>query len=193
MSFKEKLSIVYNFIFDEDISINDLKIDFNDNINEELNLFYTLFKDKKDFMKSYYDIKLPNEIITKNNMIVLAVENQNVCSYGYDMNTEKVIYIDDTNNIYESLDIEIDDFILYLIAIQCMGFLSSAVISDCSNLLKEKYSQNKITKVSDNMAVYYFDEKVLLFVDNNNGYIAFKDDKSAQVFENNTKLEVNYF
>lgn len=199
-SFQEKLDILYRCIFNvshngnlELINESHGQVVFED-FNEALRLFYATFADQKGFMKCLYDIKMPDEVVIENNIMLIAREQQDVCTYGVEIDTGRVIYLDNTNNVAEPLNMQIDDFILYLIAIQCSEFCSCAgMISDCCSLLKENYSNNRISNNSDDGAVYYFDEGVILAVIDNDAYVSSKDDSIMESFEESTELEVDYF
>ena len=117
-SFQEKLQILYQGIFPDShgrgIDVEHTQTDFED-FNEVLGVFYAVFSARRDFMKCLYDIKLPEELAVENNIMLIAIERQGVCAYGVEMGTGRVLYLDHTNGVAEPMDMQIDDFILYLI------------------------------------------------------------------------------
>ena len=198
--FQEKLNTLYQCIFG-DVCKDDMTlvnkpcghVVFED-LPEPLRLFYATFADKKDFMKCLYDIKLPDEVAIENNIMIIARERQGVCAYGVEIDNGRVIYLDDSNRVAESLNMQIDDFILYLIAIQCSGFCScTGKIYNCFSLLEESYRNQRITNNSDDGAVYFFGEGVILAVNGKDAYVSSKDDSIMELFEEDTTFDVDYF
>lgn len=201
LSFREKLHTLYRCIF------NDLEITEDRELNEKpggqatpegwneaLHLFYALFAKQKSFMKCLYDIKTPEEIVIDRNVMIIAKERQNVCAYGIEVDTGKPIYLDHTNEVAEPLDMQVDDFILYLIALQCSEYCQcSGRISNCFHVLNTKFNNNRISNQFEDGAVYYFDEGVIMVVNKNDALVSAKDDQSMESFEANTQFDVDYF
>ena len=79
MSFKEKLDLIYNCIFDEDnnkdtVWKNNPCVQKDLAPNEYLRLFYDVFGKKEGFLRALYKIFLPKEDVINNDILIIAKE-----------------------------------------------------------------------------------------------------------------------
>ena len=147
----------------------------------------------REFLKGQYEIFLPEEAEISGDILTIAREQQGVCSYGLDLASGKILYLDPAGAA-EPLDLSLEDFLLYLTALQSSGFCPcSGRIDGCRNLLKAKYSDRRITKTSGEGAVYCFEEGVVLAVSGNDAFASAADDAAMEAFERLRGLEVDYF
>ena len=161
--------------------------------HETLSCFCRALAGHRDFRKGLYDIRLPEEALVKGDILLIAIEQQGVCSYGLDLPSGKILYLD-PSGAAEPLDLSPEDFLLYLTALQSSGFCPcSGRIEDCSKLLKEKYPDRRITNTSGEGAVYCFEEGVVLAVTGNDAFASAADDAAMETFERLSSLEVDYF
>ncbi len=197
ISFQEKLQVLCQCIFPDSHGRGTDKAHAQSALvdgNEALGAFYAAFAAHRDFMKCLYDIKLPEELAVENNIMLIALERQGVCAYGVEMKTERVLYLDHTNGVAEPLDMQIDDFILYLTAIQCTAFRPCAgTIPNGSGLINDRYHSLRITNNSGDCAVYLFEDGVILVVSGNDAFVSARDDRMMEAFEANTGFEVDCF
>ena len=201
LSFQKKLNTLYSCIFHEPNSAERMELEGIDHSkealdgwNKALHLFYILFAKQERFMKCLYDIKTPEELIVDNNFMIIAKERQNVCAYGIEIDNGNIIYLDNTNEVAEPINIQIDDFILYLIAVQSSEFsLCSGKIRNCSNLLRTQFDEQRISNQDNEGAVYYFTEGVILVVNGDDALVSAADDTSMEKFEADTAFDVEYF
>ena len=198
--FPTKLKALYQYIFSDSPNLNTEFVNctqipaISGEFAQALGLFYALFAEHHDFMKCMYDMKLPDELVIENDRMLIAVEQQGVCAYSLDTNTGTVVQSDRTGKLVKPLDLKIEDFLLYLIAIQCTQYcLCSGMVEDCRSVLKETYSDRRITGAANNGAVYLFSEGVILVVSGNDGYVSSRDDDRMAAFEENTGFDVDYF
>lgn len=160
---------------------------------ETLRCFGRAFAGHRDFLKGLYDIMLPKESSISGDMLLLAREQQGVCSYGLDLASGKVLYLETAGNA-EPLDLSLEDFLLYLTALQStVSCPCSGRIQNCRQLLKEKYTDFRITGASGEGAVYCFEEGVILAVAGNDAYASAPDDAAMETFERERSLEADYF
>lgn len=199
-SFQEKLNILYQCIFgDKKISVQNLNYgvsnqDFPFNWYEPMRSFYATFSQEREFMKCMYDIKTPDEVVIENNIMYVAKERQGVCAYGVEIDTGRVIYLDNTNNIAEPINMQIEDFILYLIALQSSQFcVCSGKLSDCVETLESNFSNQRVSNNRNEGAVYFFSEGVILVTVGNDAFVSSRDDSFMEAFEETTSFEVDYF
>ena len=161
--------------------------------HETLRCFGRALDGHRDFLKGLYDIMLPQEASIKGDLLLLAREQQGVCSYGLDLPSGKVLYLDPAGNA-EPLDLSLQDFLLYLTALQSTGSCPcSGRIQNCRQLLEEKYTDFRITEASGEGAVYCFEEGVILALAGNDAFASAPDDAAMETFERERSLEVDYF
>ena len=147
----------------------------------------------REFLKGLYDICLPGEAADSGDILMIAREEQGVCSYGLEKSTGKVLYLDPAGTA-DPLDLSLEDFLLYLTALQSSGFCPcSGRIEGCRQLLKEKYSDRRITDTSGEGAVYCFEEGVILAVVGNDAFASAAYDAAMESFERMRSLEVDCF
>lgn len=147
----------------------------------------------REFLKGPYEIFLPEEAEISGDILTIAREQQGVCAYGLDLPSGKVLYLDSAGAA-EPLDLSLEDFLLYLTALQSTGFCPcSGRIEGCRKLLKEKFSDRRITDTSEEGAVYCFEEDVVLAVSGNDAYASARNDAAMEAFEKLRGLEVDYF
>lgn len=201
LNYQEKLQILYRFIFDDSGFSTERELNeklgtqvVSEGWNKALHLFYAQFAKQKSFMKCLYDIKTPEEPVVDRNFMIIAKERQNVCTYGIEIDTGKLFYLDNTNGVAEPFNMQVEDFILYLIALQCSEFCScSGRIRNCLDTLKTKCNHNRMTNHCDDGAVFYFDEGIVLVVVENDALVSAKDDQSMKNFEEKMSFDVDYF
>ncbi len=161
--------------------------------SETLRLFYAAFADHQDFMKGQYDICLPGEDETAGDLLILAREQQGVCAYGLDRSSGKVLCLDPAGRA-EALDLPLEDFLLYLAALQSTGYCPcGGLIRDCAYLLEEKYSDLRITGAAGEGAVYCFEEGVVLAVSGKDAYASAASGAAMEAFERLRGLEADIF
>lgn len=200
LSFWEKLNALYHYIFcdahkrDRE-SADGIQIQTDPwEASEALGLFYALFAEQKDFMKCLYDIKVSGELDAEDGFLLLAKERQGVCAYGLESSTGRIFYLDDTNRVAEPVNMGMEDFILWLIAVQCSQFRPCAGrIMNCREDLETRFRSQRITTNSGDGAVYCFDGGAILAITGNDAIISAKDDSTMEAFEEITGFEVDYF
>lgn len=195
IAFKDKLHIIKDFyfethkqsLFEDDIVRieNNLKI----KIPEALKEFYLIFGDDLDLLKSMYDITLPKELYIKDDILIIAKENQNVCGYGINILTNKLVYYD--NNIIEEINQELEDFLIYLLAIQGTEYLNCVATIDIEFSAEIEKHLLKLT-TDEERAVFCDRNSIIAVVAGKNIFICAKDDDCMECFENKTGLEVDY-
>ena len=199
-SFQEELNTLYLNIFHKGLSADTGLADKAlrqvgcAGSGRALALFYALFAGEKDFMKCLYDIKLPEELDAEDGFLLIAKEQQGVCAYGVEIATGKVFYLDDTNRVAEPVNMGMEDFILWLIAVQCSQFRPcDGRITNCREDLETRFRSQRITTNSCDGAVYCFDGGAILAITGNDAIISAKDDSTMEAFEEITGFEVDYF
>lgn len=161
--------------------------------HETLRCFGRALDGHRDFLKGLYDIMLPQEASIKGDLLLLAREQQGACSYGLDLPSGKVLYLDPAGAA-EPLDLSLEDFLLYLTAIQSSGYLPcSGKVGQCRDLLEDRFSDRRLTGAAGEGAVYCFEEGVILAVVGNDAFASAPDDAAMETFERERSLEVDYF
>lgn len=198
ISFDEKLQIVSEIYFEncnQSFSKDDFRIIENDlkiTIPLALRKFYLMFGGKEDLLKCMYNIVLPRELYIENNILMIAKEYQNVCFYGISIDTQEPIYFDINNGITEPINLGIEDFLLYMLAIQgteffsCVGKVSAKFAIDL-----EKY----LFKISDSngeKVVFCSKDGVIGVVVGSEIFISAKSDDRMEKLENDSGLELDY-
>ena len=194
MDYIEKLRIVYDIYLDGlDCSISEEEIN---EVEKELGLtlpiplkeFYLVFGACEELLKSNYAIALPNELYQENNILYFAAENQGVCNYGVNIYTHELTYID--KNQIEPMEEELDDFLLYLLALQGSEFLPCAgVIYDELSEVEEHLS--KLTR-SINTPVFYDVKGLIGCYDGENVVFAGTDEDTFDQFVDESDLTIDY-
>lgn len=161
-------------------------------IPESLREFYLMFGDDLVFLKCMYDIIRPKELCVVDRILIIAKEHQNVCSYGIDIDTQKVIYLDESNQITKIMESDIEDFLIYLLAVQGTEFLPC--IGKVSRKFIDKFEKNlfRVSKVAGEGAVYCGKKDIICVVAENDIFISAKNDDAMQKFEEISGLEVDY-
>lgn len=200
LSFREKLNTLYHGIFCDAHKTDrepagGIQIQTGSGeASEALGLFFALFAGQKDFMKCLYDIKLPEKLDAEDGFLLIAKEQQGVCAYGVEIATGKVFYLDDTNCVAEPLNRGMEDFLLWLIAVQCSQFRPCAGrITNCREDLETRFRSQRITANSGDGAVYCFDGGAILAITGNDALVSAKEDSAMEAFEENSGFEVDYF
>ena len=139
-----------------------------------------------------YDIIRPKELCVVDRILIIAKEYQNVCSYGIDIDTEKVIYLDESNHITKIMESDIEDFLIYLLAVQGTEFLPC--IGKVSRKFIDKFEKNlfRVSKAAGEGAVYCGKKDIICVVVENDIFISAKNDDAMQKFEEISGLEVDY-
>lgn len=195
MNFKEKLNMINKLYFNEnyqELNTNNLtQIENNLKINlpRQLKEFYMIFSKKEEFLKIINNILLPNKLYIENNILVLVEENQNICSYGIEIKSHKIFYL--SNNFKEELEFDIEDFLIYILALQGTGYLDCVgeLESNFIDIVKQNFI--KITKTEEKGAVYCNKDAILVNT-GNNIFICTKDDKTMEQIENKYNLLIDY-
>ncbi|MEE0265754.1 MAG: hypothetical protein UD936_09025 [Acutalibacteraceae bacterium] len=163
----------------------------NIKLPESLRGFYLMFGNDLDLLKSMYNIALPEELYVQDNILILAKENQNICGYGINILNQKPVYFDCSNNILKEMNEDLEDFLIYLLAVQgtefldCIGSLDISVVSEIERYLI------RITG-AEGKAVFC-DRCGIICVDVGNSIlICAKNDDYMESFEDATGLEVDY-
>lgn len=199
ITFIEKLKII------SEIYLNKHELSFSENefMSIENNLqtklpiplreFYLMFGGNLDLLKCMYNIATPRELYIENNILMLAKENQNVCGYGINIDTQKIIYFDSSNNILETVNQNIEDFLIYLLAIQgteyfhCVGKISTDSVVELERYLI------RISKADGEGAVFCSTSGIIGFVVGNDIFLSAKNDDCMGELENESGLEIDFF
>lgn len=197
ITFKQKLHIISEIYFethkqslfeDELVRIeNNLKL----KMPEELKEFYIMFGDDLDLLKCMYNIVSPKELNVENNILIIAKENQNVCGYGVNTITKKLVYVDTDNNIIKEINQGFDDFLIYLLAVQGTEYLDCIGTIDVGSIAEIEKHLTKLTE-SNERAVFCDRDSIIAVVVRDSIFICAKNDDCMEIFENKTCLEVDY-
>lgn len=154
--------------------------------------FYLIFGNDLVFLKYMYDIIRPKELCVVERILIIAKEYQNVCSYGIDIDTQKVIYLDESNHITKIMESDIEDFLIYLLAVQGTEFLPCG--GKVSRKFIDKFEKHlfKVSKVDGEGTVYCGKNDIICVVVGNDIFISTKNDDAMQKFEEISGLEVDY-
>lgn len=198
MTFKEKLELINWIYFEKDIDekqfsediIATIEKNLNITIPEPLKIFYLLFGEKEKFLNCMYKIIPLEQLKIENKIVTIAVENQGVCSYGWNIKSNKIVYF--TKGYIEEIKLDIEDFILYLLAIQGTGFFNSVVQMDISELDKLDKNFLKMSKISNQYCVYCYSDKIIGFISGNDIFISAKNDDILNEVEKKYNLKFNY-
>ena len=199
MTFKEKLELVNNIYFKRETNIKNISYEtivtiekkLNIRIPESLKIFYLMFGEKEDFLRCMYRIIPLEELEIKNNILIIAIENQGTCSYGLNIKTNEVIYFT-TSDYGEKIKLDIEDFLLYLLAIQGTGFFDCVVQMDTSEAEVLDKNFSKLSKVSGQYCVYYYSDEVIGFISGDDIFLSAKSDDIMNEIEEKYDLEFNY-
>lgn len=195
MDFRKKLNIINKLYFNEENNEffndeltrieNDLKI----SLPQALKDFYMIFGNRENFLGVMNSILLPPKIYIENNVLVFVEENQSVCSYGFDINSHKIFYL--SNNLKEEIGLDIEDFLIYILALQGMGHLGciARLESRFVDIVKKNFIL--LTKKEGRGAVY-FDADVIFVDVGDSIYISAKNDESMAKIESKYNLVINY-
>lgn len=195
--FKEKLELINKLYFEEDNKniLNKDKIfsiekKLNISIPEQLQEFYIMFGNKTDFLECLYSIISPENLEVKNDILTLAVENQGVCSYGLNVKNQKTVYFND--DYKEEIDLDIEDFILYLLAMQGTSFLECVVQTDilCLDILNKNFI--KMSEIDGNYCVYCYTDKAIGFVSGNDIFLSAQGDEIVNDIEEKYGLQFDW-
>lgn len=195
--FKEKLELINKLYFEEDNKniLNKDKIfsiekKLNISIPEPLQVFYIMFGNKTDFLQCMYSIISLEKLEVKNDILTLAVENQEVCSYGLNVKNQKIVYF--TDDYKEEINLDIEDFILYLLAMQGTGFLECVVQTDtsCLDILNKNFI--KMSEIDGNYCVYCYTDKAIGFVSGNDIFLSAQDDEIVNDIEEKYGLQFDW-
>ena len=197
-TFDEKLHLIKNIYFEKDcqtfsedeIAYVEEKLQFT--MPLALKKFYLIFGADYDFLKCMYDIATPKELYIENNILMIAREYQNVCGYGIDINTQRPIYFDISNSIIQTVEQDIEDFLLYLLAVQGTQFFPC--VGKVNLELAEKLEKNlvRISKADGEGCVFCDKKSIIAFAAGNELFITAKDDECMEKLENECGLEVDY-
>lgn len=195
MDFRKKLNIINKLYFDEvsegcdNNELTQIETNLKISFPQQLKEFYMIFGRKEDFLEVVNNILLPNKIYIENNILVFVEENQHVCSYGLDINLHKVFYLSD--GFKEEIELDIEDFLIYILALQGMGHL------DCVGKLEYKFIDilkknfTLLTKTEKNGVVFLGDDAIFVNV-GDTIYVSAKDDECMAMIENKYNLLIDY-
>lgn len=196
-NFKEKLELISKIYFEQD-SKNILNKDeivsiekkLNISIPEPLQVFYIMFGNKTDFLECLYSIISLEKLEVKNDILTLAVENQGTCSYGLNVKNQKIVYF--TDDYKEEINLDIEDFILYLLAMQGTGFLDCVVQTDtsCLDILNRNFI--KMSEIDGNYCVYCYTDKAIGFVSGNDIFLSAQGDEIVNDIEEKYGLQFDW-
>lgn len=198
MTFNEKLEIIREIFGGQskwEMSENEI-LCIEDSLQivipEALREFYLMFGNGLAFLKCMYDIIRPKELCVVERILIIAKENQNVCSYGIDTDTQKVIYLDESNHITKIMESDIEDFLIYLLAVQGTEFLPC--IGKVSGKFIDKFEKYlfRVSKADGEGAVYCGKNDIICVVVGHDIFISTKNDDAMQKFEEISGLEVDY-
>lgn len=154
--------------------------------------FYLVVGADVDILKSMYNIAAPQELYVEDNTIMLAVEYQNVCGYGIDLESERPVYFDISNNIREILEQDIEDFLVYLLAIQgteCLPCVGKISIDSVSNLKK---CLSRLTKTEGDCSVLCSRNGIIAFMAGQEVFLCAQTDAYMEALEADCELEIDY-
>lgn len=187
--FFDKLIIIRNIIFsNKPLELSNAyeaaekKLGFQ--LPQFLKDFYLIFGEELGILKCMYDIAAPMEMSVDDGILLIAKENQNVCGYGIDIQSQKVIYIDESNGVKNDIDKALDDFLLYLLALQCTDFFPSVGILEAEYAITLEKFMKRITLSKEDGAVYYIIDKSIGVRVGNEIYICMHNDNDLEEFEN---------
>ncbi len=195
--FSEKLKLIRNVIFyDKPLILSEEYISVEKRLGTQLPKplkdFYMIFSEESDFLKCMYDIAAPEEIVADNGILVFVKENQNVCGYGIELQSQKLVYLDESNNIKEAMEQSLDDFLLYLLALQCTEYLPSVGILEAEHINTLERFMERITISKEDGAVYYIIDKAIGVRAGNEIYVCMRNDDDLEEFENNSGLMLDW-
>ena len=198
MTFPEKLQIISDIYFgkhtqsfseDEIVSIEEhLQIALPIPLRE----FYFLFGGNSDLVKCMYYIAAPEELYVENNILMLAKEQQNVCSYGIHLDTQKPIYIDESNNITQPMDLDIEDFLIYLLALQGTAYFPCVGKIKTESAVELETYLFRLSKTDGVRSVFCSRNGIIGVVDKSDIFLSAKNDDCMEELENTSGLEIDY-
>lgn len=197
LAFNEKLQIISNIYFEEhkksflEDEIVSIENKFKIAIPKPLKDFYLMFGEDLDLLKCMYDIASPKELYVENNVLMIAKEYQNVCGYGISLVTQKPIYFDNSNSIIKVLNQNIEDFLIYLLAVQGTEYLNCVGKIDISFIDELNKCLFRITDADDEGAVYCSKDGIIGVVVSNEILISAQNDDCMENFENISGLEID--
>lgn len=153
--------------------------------------FYLAFGGAEDLLKCMYDIAAPKELYIENNILMIAREHQNVCGYGIDIDTQKPVYFDSSNNITKALSQDIEDFLIYLLALQGTELLSCiGRIPAKSTARIEKYLK-KLSE-SDGYGAVFCGGGIIGVAVGSDVLLCARDDDCMERLEAESGLDIDY-
>lgn len=198
MTFNDKLKIMCDIFFNNHKkTLLEYELVFIENklkiiIPEPLREFYLMFGKDLELLKCMYNIASPKELYVENNVLMIAKEYQNVCGYGINLDVQKPIYFDDSNNIIRIINLDIEDFLIYLLAVQSTQYLNCIGTIEVSFMNELKKYLVRITKVEGENAVYCSSNGIIAVVVKNNIFISAQNDDSMENFENQSGLDIDF-
>lgn len=196
-AFFEKLKAIRNVIFyDKPLNLSEKYISVEKRLGAQLpkslKEFYMIFGEESEFLKCMYDIASPEEIAADNGILVFAKGNQNVCAYGIELQSQKLVYLDESNNITQTTEQSLDDFLLYLTAFQCTEFLPSVGVLETKFTDQIEKYMLRLTLAKNEGAVYYIDCKAVGVRCGDEIYICMRSDDDLEEFENSSGLLLDW-
>lgn len=189
-NFEEKLLGIYQIYFGENIEFTDniasmLDDEIKTLIPNELLYFYKLFYSKTSIMNGSYDIIEPQNLKVLNNTIMFAEEEQGVCGYLIDISSKDVYYFDDDTKEKES---SLEDFLIYLLAIQGTNFLCSQGLISKSEDITSFFKTFK----AGNVNIYISQKYNTLGFDYDDEYIMLISNDELENFADDSNILIDY-
>lgn len=198
LTFNEKLQIIseiycekYNRSFSKD-EMATVEKNLQITIPEPLREFYLIFGGNLGLLKCMYDIAAPRELYMENNILMIAKEYQNVCAYGINIDTQKPMYFDDSNNIVNTVNLDIEDFLIYLLAIQGTEYLPCIGKTDAKFTIELEKHLFRISETDGEGSVFCNKSGIIGVVVENDIFLSAKNDDCMEKLENESGLEIDY-
>lgn len=183
-TFEDKLNAIYKIYFG--VKINPLKKSVPENLPEEIKKFYQLMGSKRKIFESAYDIPKLKDIKIKDGCMVIAEEEQSVCSYVIDIPNNKVYYVSDDERIEEQTTI--GDFLIYLLVVQGTGFMNTQAFMEATeeakkffNVFKSNNTEIYINQKRGILGFSYDEDQVLLMANKDEVFEKFIDDSGIDL------------
>lgn len=198
MSFCKKLQIIGEIYFEKhtpsfsEDELSPVEKSLQTVLPDALRAFYIQFGGNLDLLKCMHEIADPNELFLDNNILMIAKENQNVCAYGIDLGTQKPVYLDKRNHILQPIDQELEDFLLYLLAIQGAGFFHCVGKISVKNIDVIETHFFRLTKTDGEGAVFCRKSGIIAVAVGNDIFLSAKEDACMELLESESGLEIDY-
>lgn len=201
IGYNEKLQMIESVCFgeiesfcsEEEVLLASEKLDII--LPDCFRLFYLRFGKQQEFLKCMYNIATLEELHVSSGILMFAKEYQNVCAYGIDVNTGKVLYIDQSNNIAEELEQDADDFLLFLLAMQTTQFLPCSAQIDTECLQSAEDLEEYLVRITKNLgdcSVFCNPEGIIAVMSGEEIFVSAKNDQCMDRFEMESGFEIDF-